>query len=77
MAGLLTSKGDTMQRKSVRFGNPQAFLRGLNPKGGHVEQRAFTIPELMAVYRIGRTKIYEEIARGRIKTYKIGRATPS
>ena len=40
-----------------------------------MQQQAFTIPELMAAYKIGRTKIYDEIAAGRLRTYKIGRAT--
>ena len=40
-----------------------------------MQPQAFTIPELMAVYKIGRTKIYDEIAAGRLKTYKLGRAT--
>lgn len=40
-----------------------------------MEQQAFTIPELMAIYKIGRTKLYDEIAAGRLKCYKIGRAT--
>jgi excisionase family DNA binding protein len=40
-----------------------------------MRQQAFTIQEMMKAYRTGRTKLYDEIAAGRLKTYKVGRAT--
>ncbi len=36
-------------------------------------QQAFTIPEFISHLKIGRTKTYEEIASGRLETYKVGR----
>lgn len=35
--------------------------------------QAFTIPEFICHFKIGRTSAYEEIASGRLATYKVGR----
>jgi hypothetical protein len=40
-----------------------------------MEQQAFTIPEFLSLYRIGRSTAYAEIKAGRLKIVKIGRAT--
>lgn len=42
-------------------------------KGLNVTPQAFTIPEYIGYYKVGRTKLYEEIASGRLSTYKVGR----
>jgi excisionase family DNA binding protein len=36
------------------------------------ERRAYTVAEFIAAFRIGRTALYEQIAAGKLKTYKIG-----
>ena len=36
-------------------------------------QQAFTIPEFIGHFKVGRTSAYEEIGSGRLKTYKVGR----
>lgn len=35
--------------------------------------QAFTIPEFIGHFKVGRTTAYEEIASGRLATYKVGR----
>ena len=35
--------------------------------------QAFTIPEFLTTFKVGRTKAYEEIQTGRLTTYKVGR----
>lgn len=35
--------------------------------------QAFTIPEFLSTFKVGRTKAYEEIQTGRLTTYKVGR----
>ena len=42
-------------------------------KGLNVTQQAFTIPEFIGVFKVGRTMTYEEIGSGRLPTYKVGR----
>ena len=34
---------------------------------------AFTIPQFIDTFKVGRTSAYEEIAAGRLSTYKVGR----
>lgn len=36
-------------------------------------QQAFTIPEFIGTFKVGRTTTYEEIGSGRLATYKVGR----
>lgn len=36
-------------------------------------QQAFTIPEFISHFKVGRTSTYEEIGTGRLSTYKVGR----
>lgn len=36
-------------------------------------QQAFTIPEFIGTFKVGRTTTYEEIGTGRLATYKVGR----
>ena len=36
-------------------------------------QQAFTIPEFIGAFKVGRTTTYEEIGTGRLATYKVGR----
>lgn len=38
-----------------------------------MEAQALTIDEFTDTYKVGRTIAYEEIASGRLKTYKLGR----
>lgn len=38
-----------------------------------VNPKSFTIPEWCARRRVGRTRAFEEIASGRLRTYKVGR----
>jgi hypothetical protein len=40
----------------------------------HARQRAFSIRQFSEIYNIGRTKVYEEIKRGRLRGRKIGNA---
>lgn len=35
--------------------------------------KAFTIPQFISTFQVGRTVVYEEIASGRLETYKLGR----
>jgi len=44
-------------------------------KEGQAMQRALTIQEFQQVYRIARTKIYEQIESGQLKAVKIGKKT--
>jgi len=39
------------------------------------EKRAFSIEEFCRRFGIGRTKVYEELKRGRLRARKIGRRT--
>lgn len=34
---------------------------------------AFTIPQFIEAFKVGRTSVYEEISTGRLPTYKVGR----
>lgn len=34
---------------------------------------AFTIQQFIEAFKLGRTSVYEEIATGRLPTYKVGR----
>ena len=36
-------------------------------------KKAFTIDEFIDAYKVGRTITYEELASGRLKSYKLGR----
>jgi hypothetical protein len=36
---------------------------------------SYRIPEFCAAFGVGRTRAYEEIAAGRLRAFKIGRAT--
>jgi hypothetical protein len=38
-----------------------------------VTLQAFTIPEFIGHFKVGRTTTYEEISKGRLATYKVGR----
>lgn len=52
----------------------QRFGERRNPqKGLDMDTKAFTIDEFTDTYKVGRTIAYEEIASGRLKTYKLGR----
>jgi hypothetical protein len=42
-------------------------------KGLNVTEQAFTIEQFIGAFKVGRTKAYEEIASGRLSTYKVGR----
>jgi len=42
-------------------------------KGLNVTAQAFTIPQFIDTFKVGRTRAYEEIASGRLATYKVGR----
>lgn len=35
--------------------------------------KSYTVPEWCHARRVGRTRAYEEISSGRLKTYKVGR----
>jgi excisionase family DNA binding protein len=35
----------------------------------------YTVPEAGGILRLGRSKLYEEMAAGRLRTIKVGRAT--
>lgn len=37
------------------------------------EQIAYTVEQFIGAAKVGRTKAYEEIASGRLATYKVGR----
>lgn len=37
------------------------------------EQLAYTVEQFIGAAKVGRTKAYEEIASGRLATYKVGR----
>jgi len=37
------------------------------------EQLAYTVEQFIGATKVGRTKAYEEIASGRLATYKVGR----
>lgn len=34
---------------------------------------AYTVPDFIRIFKVGRTTLYEEIASGRLSTYKVGR----
>lgn len=36
-------------------------------------EQAFTIPQFIDAFKVGRTRAYEEIAAGRLMTYRVGR----
>ena len=36
-------------------------------------EQAFTIEQFISIFKVGRTRAYEEIASGRLATYKVGR----
>lgn len=36
-------------------------------------RKALTLEDVSRDYQLGRTKLFEEIASGRLKTYKVGR----
>ncbi len=36
---------------------------------------SYKVPEFCLAFGVGRTRVYEEIAAGRLKAFKIGRAT--
>jgi len=36
-------------------------------------QQAFSIPEFLSHFKVGRTTAYQEIGSGRLPTYKVGR----
>lgn len=38
-----------------------------------MNENAYTIPEFIDKFKVGRTITYEEIASGRLTTYKVGR----
>ena len=38
-----------------------------------MNQLAYTIPEFIGHFKVGRTTAYEEISTGRLATYKVGR----
>jgi hypothetical protein len=38
-----------------------------------VTEQAFTIPQFIDAFKVGRTRTYEEIAAGRLATYTVGR----
>lgn len=38
-----------------------------------MDAKTFTIEEFITAFKVGRTTVYEEIASGRLKTYKLGR----
>jgi len=40
-----------------------------------LDKKAYSISELSNVVSLGRTKLYEEIKEGRLKTRKVGRRT--
>lgn len=40
-----------------------------------VGQPLYSVPETLALLKIGRTKLYEEVAAGRIKAVKSGQRT--
>jgi hypothetical protein len=42
-------------------------------RGPIVAEQAFTIAEFSDTFKVGRTSTYEEIATGRLATYKVGR----
>lgn len=37
------------------------------------EQLAYTVEQFIGQFKVGRTTTYEEIASGRLSTYKVGR----
>ena len=41
----------------------------------HTPKQAFAVKEFLAAYGIGRTKFYEEVKAGRLKTRKVGKRT--
>ncbi|MDG5973727.1 prophage CP4-57 regulatory [Hydrogenophaga taeniospiralis CCUG 15921] len=38
-------------------------------------QQAYTIAQFVSIFQVGRTKLFAEIAAGRLPTYKLGRRT--
>jgi predicted DNA-binding transcriptional regulator AlpA len=52
------------------------LLSGASPTGSSLPGRlAYTIPELVHDTGAGRSKIYQEIAAGRLKVRKLGKRT--
>jgi hypothetical protein len=55
---------------------PSGFSKAaMKQRAGHLQRRAYSIPEFCAVYNIGRSKAYEEAKAGRLRVRKIGRAS--
>lgn len=46
---------------------PRAAQRFIN------SLRAYTVAQFAEVYQVGRTRVFEEIASGRLKSYRAGR----
>jgi excisionase family DNA binding protein len=38
-----------------------------------MDNKAYTVEEFLMAYKVGRTKAYEEISSGRLRTYRVGR----
>ncbi len=38
-----------------------------------MNELAYTVPQFISAFKLGRTKTYEEIDSGRLVTYKVGR----
>ena len=45
------------------------------PGTGDVERRAYKLAEVQKMMPLGRTRLYEEVNSGRLRTFRIGRAT--
>ncbi|MES2101676.1 MAG: helix-turn-helix domain-containing protein [Pseudomonadota bacterium] len=45
----------------------------MNDRPSNPSPAAFTIPQFIEAFGVGRTSAYEEIAAGRLATYKVGR----
>lgn len=42
-------------------------------KGPNVNEQTYTVNQFIDSFKVGRTTLYEEIASGRLPTYKLGR----
>lgn len=42
-------------------------------KGLNVNEHTYTVPQFIDAFKVGRTTTYQEIASGRLVTYKVGR----
>jgi hypothetical protein len=38
-----------------------------------MNEQTLTVPQFIAAFKLGRTRVYEEIDSGRLVTYKVGR----